>query len=188
MLSAYRIPNQLPDEKVIKVVRKDLFIMFKRVVAFASLLGILVGFVIILFTLYPNINESEFYPAIVLGVSAYFLYIWLFFFFTFIDYYLDVWIITNERIINIEQEGFFSRTISDLRLFRVQDVTSEVKGVLPTMFGYGEVYVQTAGEQNRFNFEQVPNPDSIRDVIIRLAEVDRAKQTTETKLEITGTI
>lgn len=188
MLSSFHIPNQLPDEKVIKIVRKDLFIMFKRIVAFSLLLAILIGFVIILFTLYPTVNESDFYPAIVLAASAYLLYIWLFFFFTFIDYYLDTWIITNERIINIEQEGFFSRTISDLRLFRVQDVTSEVKGVLPTMFGYGNVYVQTAGEQNRFNFEQVPDPDGIRDIIIRLAEMDRAKQTAETKQEIVGAL
>ncbi len=188
MLSSYRIPNQLPDEKVIKIVRKDLFIMFKRIVAFLLMLGTLVGFVVIMFTLYPAVNESEFYPAIVLGASAYFLYIWLFFFFTFIDYYLDTWIITDERIINIEQEGFFSRTISEERLFRIQDVTSEVKGVLPTMFGYGDVFIQTAGEKNRFNFEQVPDPDGIRDIIIRLAEVDRAKQTTETKKEIVGVL
>jgi len=188
MLSAYRIPNQLPDEKVLKIIRKDLFVMFKKVLAFVMLLAILVAFIFILFFLYPTINESELYPIIVLGASSYLLFIWLFFFFMFIDFYLDTWIITNERIINIEQEGFFSRTISDLRLFRVQDVTSEVKGVVPTMMGFGNVYVQTAGEQNRFNFEQVPNPDSIRDFIIQLAEIDRTKQTTEIKQEIAGVI
>jgi uncharacterized membrane protein YdbT with pleckstrin-like domain len=188
MLSSYRIPNQLPDEQVVRIIRKDLFIMFKRIVGFALMLGTLIAFFIILFTLYPTINESQFYPAIILGASGYMLYIWLFFFFMFIDYYLDVWIITNERIINIEQEGFFFRMISEERLFRIQDVTSEVKGVVPTMFGYGDVYIQTAGEKSRFNFEQVPNPDGIRDIIIRLAEVDRSKQTGETKQEIVGTV
>jgi hypothetical protein len=46
-------------------------------------------------------------PLIGLSVSAYYLFAWLFFFFSFIDYYLDVWIITSERIIDIQQNGFF---------------------------------------------------------------------------------
>ena len=91
----------------------------------------------------------------------------------FLDYYLDTWIITNDRLLNIEQEGVFARTISELDLYKIQDATSEVKGILPSLFGYGNVHIQTAGETKRFELEQVPNPHEVRKLIMDLAEEDR---------------
>ena len=101
------------------------------------------------------------YPILILGMSIYYLFTILFFFHSFVDFYLDVWIITNKRIINIEQMGLFARIISEQKLSRVQDVTSEVKGILETIFGFGHVFIQTAGEEQRFNFWQVPNAHDI---------------------------
>lgn len=171
MLSTYRLPNQLPDEKIIKIVRKDFFIIFKKILLLLVLIVLplaVFGLVVL-----PNVDVMQWFgtfPLIVLGVSAYYLFLWLFFFFSFIDYYLDVWIITSERIIDIDQKGFFSRTISENKLFQIQDVTSEVQGFFPTVLRYGNVYVQTAGEKERFFFCEVPQPDSIRDMIIKLVQ------------------
>lgn len=172
MLSLHRLPNQIPGEEVIKILRRDFFILFKKVVFFLCLLGVpLILWRFFLIKSFPDLlNGVLSYPLIVLGASAYCLFIWLFFFFSFIDYYLDTWIITSERIINIEQKGFFSRVISEQRLFRIQDVTSEVQGFFPTIFRYGEVYVQTAGSKERFTFKEVPEPDQVRDMIIKLVE------------------
>ena len=69
--------------------------------------------------------------------------------------------------------------MAEQRLYRIQDVTSEVKGVLPTIFKYGNIYIQTAGEIERFIFEQIPNPDQIRDYIIKLAEDSKSKHPRE---------
>ncbi len=176
MLSVYRLPNHLPDEKIIKVIRKDVFILFKKI--FLSVFLAVMPLIVlqIIFNSLPYIFNSEIgYSLVVLGASAYYLFIWLFFFFSFIDYYLDVWIITNERIINIEQQGFFSRIISEQRLNRIQDVTSEVHGFIPTLLHYGDIFVQTAGAQQRFYFHQIPNPSKIRNAIIRLAEINKIK-------------
>jgi membrane protein YdbS with pleckstrin-like domain len=176
MLSIYRLPNQLPDEHILRIIRRDLFILFKKVLLFIVLIILPFAFFILTFVWIPSLYDNEIiYPLIVLGISAYYLFAWLFFFFLFIDYYLDAWIITSERIININQQGFFSRTISEQRLTRVQDVTSEVEGVMPTIMKYGNVYVQTAAEKQRFNFLEVPNPDEIRDFIIKQAEYSKAK-------------
>lgn len=137
----------MPGEKIIKIIRKDLFVLLGKFIMVAVLAGlpVLVGYIML--SVYPNLLEGEIsYPLIVLAVSGYGLFIWLFLFFSFIDYYLDVWLITNERIIDIKQEGFFSRTVSELKLFQIQDVTSELKGFFKFVFRYGDVYVQTAGE------------------------------------------
>jgi len=180
MLSLHRLPDQLPDEKIIKVIRRDLFILCKKIILFVLLLILPLLFSYFLFAFQPDLLAGSLAQAIfVLGASAYFLFIWLFFFFSFIDYYLDVWIITSERIIDIEQQGFFSRIISEEKLFRIQDVTSEMRGVIPTIMKYGEVLVQTAGTQERFHFYQVPNPDDIRDTIIKLSEQCRLRHPEE---------
>ncbi len=170
-----RLPDQLPDEQIVKILRRDIVILVKKIFLFMMLVLFFLLFAFIMYTQVPEIQESDIFPALVLGSFAYFLFAWLFFFFSFIDFYLNVVVITNERIINIEQQGFFSRTISEQRLFRIQDVTSEVVGVWPTVFKYGKVYVQTAAEKERFIFEQIPDPNGVRDLLIKLAETDRER-------------
>jgi hypothetical protein len=86
-----------------------------------------------------------------------------------------MWVITNERIINIEQEGLFKRTTSELDLASVQDATSEVRGFLQTMFSYGNVFVQTAGEKGRFHFKNIPYPERIQEVVMRLVQEDKQR-------------
>ena len=112
--------------------------------------------------IYMGVSRSDmlqgeiYYAIFVLLSSAYYLFIVLFTFTNFIDYYLDVWIVTNMRIINIEQKGLFSRVISEKDLDIMQDVTSDISGFLPTLLEYGDVFIQTAAETERFIFKQVP--------------------------------
>lgn len=170
----YKLPGKLPHEKIIKILRQDGFVLLLKLLAVVVLAGLpaLVG--LIIFSLYPNLLLGEIsYPLIILAVSGYVLFIWLFGFFSFIDYYLDVWVITSERIIDVRQEGFFSRTVAELKLFQIQDVTSELNGFFKFIFRYGDVYVQTAGEVGRFVFKQIPDPEKIRDIIIKLTEENK---------------
>jgi hypothetical protein len=81
---------------------------------------------------------------------------------------LDVWIVTDKRIVNIEQIALFQRSVSELEHSKIQDITSEIHGILPTLFRYGYIYIQTAGETQRFVFKQVPNPVKTRNIIMKL--------------------
>lgn len=173
MLS-YKLPGKLPNEKIIKILRRDFFVLLMKLILGAVLIGLPALAGLMMLNLYPNLLQGEIsYPLIALAASGYALFIWLFGFFSFIDYYLDVWIITSERIIDVRQEGFFSRTVAELKLFQIQDVTSELKGFSKFIFRYGDVYVQTAGETQRFIFKQIPNPEEVRDIIIKLAEENK---------------
>ncbi|PLX26627.1 hypothetical protein C0583_06350 [Candidatus Parcubacteria bacterium] len=180
MFNLYRLPNKIKNEEIVRIIRRDFFVLFLKILFFMFLCIIPFGFFAVMLISYPEMFSSPTYLAIIiLSTSAYYLFVWLFFFFSFIDYYLDVWIITSERIIDIQQKGFFSRIISEQKLFRIQDVTSEVQGFIPTMFKYGNVYVQTAGTKSRFFFHQVPNPDEVRDVIIKLVRLNQKKHKKE---------
>ena len=172
MLSIHNLPNKLSGEKIIQVLRRDIFILFKKVLLFVLLIILpAIIFYAVIVSANPDLLTGEIsWPLIMLLSSFYYLFIWLFFFFSFIDYYLDVWIITDERIIDIQQRGFFSRVISEQRLYRIQDVTSEAHGFFTTILKYGNVYIQTAGAKQRFLFQEVPEPEKVRNTIIKLAE------------------
>lgn len=145
---------------------------------YIALLLILLVLPIIVYFLLENTVPQVFsgeriYTTLVLVASVYYLSVCLFFFAHFVDYYLDMWIVTNDRIVDIEQFGLLSRTISELDLFRVQDVTTDVHGFFATFLNYGDVSVKTASENIDIVFRQVPNPNHIRHELLRLSDEDK---------------
>jgi uncharacterized membrane protein YdbT with pleckstrin-like domain len=160
-------------ENIVYFLRRDTVVFLKTSLIFIFLLAVPFGAYYFLQSFYPTIFENTLvFPILVMFFSVYFLSVWLVFFTAFIDYYLDFWVVTNDRIINVEQH-LFSRVISELDLYKIQDVTTEIKGVLPTLFNYGNVHIQTAGALERFVFEEVPNPRQVAEKIMELAEEDR---------------
>ena len=111
-----------------------------------------------------------------LGASLYYLFLWLFLFVHWLEFYLDVWVVTNERVINVDQRRLFSRRVSEVRLAQVQDITSEVEGFLHTFFKFGDINLQTAAESGKFTFKNIPNPDNVRETILKLMEKNKTKQ------------
>lgn len=98
--------------------------------------------------------------------------IWLLFVWTgawssFTRYYLNVWVLTSQRIVDIEQRRFFSREVSSVLLNRVQDVTTNVTGVVASLFGIGSINVQSAGAKNEFRMVGIPQPEEMRDLILK---------------------
>lgn len=81
------------------------------------------------------------------------------------DYYLDCWIVTNQRTIHTELKGLFNRVVSSVPHNRIQDVTVTVKGIFPTLLKYGDLRVQTAGKHQDFIFQQIPNPYKVQELI-----------------------
>jgi hypothetical protein len=81
-------------------------------------------------------------------------------------YYLNVWVLTNTRIVEITQRRFFDRQVSSTLLNRVQDVTTEVSGVLFSLLHIGNIHVQSAGTVDEFHMEGVANPERLRDIIL----------------------
>lgn len=97
-------------------------------------------------------------------------------FIIWVMYYLNVQIITDERIVDINQKSLLSHQTSELNLDRFQDVTTEVVGPMANLFDYGVVRVQTAGEMKNFVFNNIPNPHKVAKIILELYENLRAKQ------------
>lgn len=98
------------------------------------------------------------------------LILWMHFFASWSDHWLDAWIITNKRVIDIEQKGFFVREISSFPLNRIQDVTSTVSGIIPTWLHFGDVRIQTASISEEFIMRQVPFPQDVKEHLIKVID------------------
>ncbi|MBI4139117.1 PH domain-containing protein [Candidatus Uhrbacteria bacterium] len=174
MFDLAHLPNGAPNEKAVVLLRRHWFTMLSLALSFAFVLLLPPAIYIGLLLIVPDFfSDSVRVTLLVLGGSIFFLFAWLFLYQSYIDYYLDVWIVTNRRILSMEQHGLFSRTVSELRLHRVQDVTAEVHGFWRTMFDFGDLYIQTAGEKERFIFEEIPHPNAVAKTILDLAEEQR---------------
>lgn len=115
-----------------------------------------------------NIFRGVVTNFIVIILSAYYLVAATFAFMSWMSFYYSIYIVTCDEIIEITQIGFLGRKISQLSLLRVQDVTSSVKGIFPTLFSYGDVLVETAGEQENFLLQAIANPQEVSSKIMEL--------------------
>jgi len=83
----------------------------------------------------------------------------------FLSWYFDVYIITDERVIDIEFNNLLDKKFAEAKISMIQDVSSRVAGISQTMFNYGDVRIQTAAEIPELCFEKVPNPDKVIKVL-----------------------
>ena len=170
--------GQDADEEILFVIHRHWFNIFVQFIPFIIGLLVILSAFVFLFFIYPDAFAAIDRRLFAFVESVLLIFLWLFAFLIWIDYYLDVWIITTKRIVNIEQKGLFVRSMSELYLFRVQDTTSEVKGFFPSMLNYGDVFIQSAGEQERFQFHKIPDPYGVKDTIM-----DMARDTHQEELE-----
>ena len=160
------IPNKIPGETVQLFLRRHWIDLIRIFIFTLFMLLVPVGIMIGLRFMQPSLLEDPFWGAMIsIIASAYLLIVFIITITEFTDYWLDVWVVTSERIINSEQQGLFNRAVSELHLDQIQDITSETKGLLATFLTYGDVYVQTAAEKVRFHFKNIDNPDVVKQTI-----------------------
>lgn len=87
-----------------------------------------------------------------------------------LNYYLDVTFITSRHLVNIRQAGLFNRRVVEQPLARVQDVSSKMHGFFQTLFHFGTVYVETAGEAPNFVMKYISTPHRVANAIMKLHE------------------
>lgn len=165
-----------PGENIIAIKRRHWIILardllFPALIIFLIILfAILILFVKIEFPSWllkfvPFLPELKFF---LVSVSLFMLQIfWILSFVIIINYCLDSWIITNERTIHIELKKLFSRTVSSINHDRIQDITVKAHGFIPTIFRFGDLHLQTAGEFREFIFSQIPDPFKTKEIIFQ---------------------
>ena len=84
-------------------------------------------------------------------------------------------ILTDMHLIQVVQRGLFSRSVAQLSMLRVQDVSAVRKGLFATLLDYGTIEVETAGEVDNFVFNVAPHPQQLADECLAVQEKYGAK-------------
>lgn len=71
---------------------------------------------------------------------------------------LDLFIITDGRVIWIEQMSALTRNVSECSLGRIQEVNAHVSGIWQTLFNFGDVHIHTASEHSNMIVRYAPDP------------------------------
>lgn len=170
--------NLGPNEHIVIEVRKHWFYFVLELLPFAIFAALPFAAPKLL-ALAPPLAAYAAYFSYEELVPRVFLSLWLLFTWTaawsaFTQYYLDILILTNERLVDVDQRGYFSRQVSSLLLSRVEDVTTNVHGILASMLRVGTLKVQSAGASPEFIIRGIPHPDRLRDLILKYVPEEKA--------------
>ncbi len=160
--------SQEKDEQIIYLLRRHFVTNAKWIIA--SVIMFVGPLIVVSLLSSNNISTSSFVPLKyqLVGILIWYLITWMFILESFLDWYFNVYIVTDKRIVDIDFWGLLYKNISETPYFNVQDVTYRTGGIIQTLFNYGDVYIQTAAEKREFEFESVPNPAEVYDKITDL--------------------
>ncbi len=165
------------DEKILSLVRRHWFVLFVEIFG-VLVIALLPFFSFYIVTRLIDLSETEIfsyidiYRAELIFISAlWFLMHWMTMATIWTDYYLDLWPVTNKRIISIEQKGLFRREIGSFRLERLQDMQVEIDGIIQTFLDFGTVEAETAsGSSDEFRARNLPKPRELKALILKATD------------------
>lgn len=166
-----RVNIQDKDEKIVLILRQDLITQVQKV--FVLLAAIIFIPVILSFAGFTDALPDKFARA--------FEIFWVVLAFglltrSFLSWFFNVYIITDERVIDVDFHSVIYHNISSAKIENIQDITTNTTGPLAAIFNYGTILIQTAGEKNEFEFDHVPQPSKVTKLLNELIlEEEREK-------------
>lgn len=155
--------NQEENEEIVLLVRRDLI---------TNLPWVLFAIFLILIPPLISIFSSLFSPFFVLSpnvqlvaVLFYYLIVIGFIITQFVLWYFNIGLVTTKRIIDFDVSGILFKEVSETKLNLVEDVTYSQVGAIRSVFNYGDVKIQTAGNNENFEFDRAPEPARIVRII-----------------------
>ncbi len=148
-----QFPGQHDDEQVLAVVRQFIVALRHQII---------IGGVVIVLVMLPWSLSNNFAQGLV-GITTNFMLLGFLFFLLYAvwqwaGWYYSVFILTSTRLIVIKQRGFFNRSVSELALNNVQSVNYQISGFNASVFGYGDVRVQTLSGSGDLDLNFVHHP------------------------------
>ena len=125
--------DQLENEEVLLVFRKHPVVMRR---------GLIIGMVCLMLGVIPSLIKPQ-YSVFFLGLAIGFVVGLILYSPWWISWFYSVFIVTDQRFIQITQKGLFHRSVVDIGLNQIQMVNYEVAGIQATLLGYGTIIIQT---------------------------------------------
>jgi membrane protein YdbS with pleckstrin-like domain len=157
-----------PGEQVNRVIRRHPITLVPALLGAAVL--ILLSF-LTSYTISHFAGQFPFPPSLLFALSLIFLALAVIFVLVAIFVYRrNVLVFTNVHLVIAVQNGLFSHRVSQVAFERVQDVSGSKHGIAQTIFNFGLVEIQSAGEEEKFEFSGAPDPQGIADDVLEIHE------------------
>ncbi len=163
-------PGQQPNEKICEITRPHWIVLAGQIAVWLIFVAIFLGYDSYLVQEFAVLRTPQAIKIAGVVKSLYLMYLLAGLFSIWILYYLSFQIITDSRIVDMDQRSLLFHAMTEINLAQIEDVTAEIKGLFGNLFNYGTVYVQTAGTTQKFEFENVPDPNRIAKLLLDLYE------------------
>lgn len=165
--------EQEKGEKIILLLRQHIVTQLGAVLE--TILFILIPFLIGPLAAAISIDIALSAGQIFWVVVFWYLLTFGFAFYKFIFWYFNVYLLTNERVVDFDFKGILHKETAYANLNQIQDVTPKVVGFFGTFFHFGSVFLQTAASKPEFEFHHVERPDEVAQVILEQVRKEEAE-------------
>lgn len=168
--------NPIPSKDAIRDSRELIYRRHPINLAGSAAITVIMLIMIIFFAVFLSISdmiELDLYlPYVILYSGVFIFWAISYFFMNWVFWYLDVWIITKGKLIDSQLVTFFVRRRAELDLKQIQDIRFTIPGTLATVFGCGNVLIQSAAKESNFKLMFISNPRQVvQDIKDALTEV-----------------
>lgn len=98
-------------------------------------------------------------------VLLYYLMVSSYVFISFLHWFYNVFIVSTKRVVDIDYSDIVIHNIAITNLNHIEDVNYTQSGFIPTLFNYGNIFVQTAGTERNFEALSIPKPRKATHII-----------------------
>lgn len=147
--------SQIEGENVLLLLRQHLVTQWKAVLTILFL--IIVPFLVSVLPIYGVIPVKFSF----LGTILWYLFVMGFTLEVFLNWFYNVYIITDERVVDVDFNSLLYKNISSAQLQNVEDITSTTAGALGAIFNFGDIQIQTSAAVTQFEFKAVPQPERV---------------------------
>lgn len=147
--------SQLKDEQIILLMRQHPITQLRWILIAIGLLfaPLLFGYV----GMFSFLPVQFVLPALV----GWYLLVIGFVMEGFLLWFFNVYIITDERIIDVDFYSLIYKNISAAKIDNIEDISATTGGALRSIFDFGTVRIQTAAAVTEFEFADVPHPNQV---------------------------
>ncbi len=173
LFSAFRIRpgnvsfSEQDDDEIIYLFLRRHFITNVLWVITSIVMGIIP--LIIYLTVKSNFLPFPVPPGyLVILTSFYFLIVLTYIFINFLNWFYNISLVTDKRVLDLDYSDIVYHDVALTKLSLIEDVTYIQSGFARSLFNYGDIIIQTAGEKLHFDFLSVPDPKRGADIIENL--------------------
>ncbi len=152
--------GQRQGEEVKEVVKNHPFVLM--IPGLETVLAITIGAAVMIFFSQYQISGVILMVGLIVGIAIFSR--------AYFNFSQSVLLITNQRVINVHQDGFLKRKITETELSNIQDISSSTSGLFRMMLKYGDLIIRTAGATagTEIMVQNIPNPYEVQQKIAKM--------------------